>query len=271
MKLYNKSDYIDAHELFNDKGALSKYEVTGSYDRKHYSASFIKGWGQCPANLVLNIFGEEESPALIIGDEVHKLLEEHYAQGLTVEETLAKVDSKKNNIEFFHSCKVKEYLRSYFSIKDYKKLTNVTYRTEEEIITEVSPLGVHLPVKIKSFIDRIDISDQGVFIIDYKTASRAPSEDQYIDQMIIYKWVLEEEWGVPVEDIYVASIYNPDPKYIKQNITLRKQSELIDKIFAIDEEVKKSINKRHFMKREGHWCKWCPLNGVCKDPSVIEI
>lgn len=270
MKLYNKREYIDAHELFENKELLGKYKVTPSYDRKHYSASFLKGWSQCPASLILGIFEEGESPALIIGNEVHRLLEEHYKEGLTPEQTLAKVNDNKN-IEFFHSCKVKEYLQSYFSIEEYKKLTNVVYRTEEEIITKASPLGIELPVKMKSFIDRVDISDQGIFIIDYKTASRAPSDDQYIGQMMIYKWVLEEEWGVPVEDVYIASIYNPDPKYIKQDITLRKQSELIDKIFNIDKEVEESINKRCYNKKEGYWCKWCPLYGVCKDPSVIEI
>lgn len=271
LDLYNNKENISVDGLTKD--FLNKNEVTLSFLRDHYSASFINSWSECPAKtLVSNLPSNNIVPALEIGTAVHKLLEEKYSKDISNEELLDKAN--KLDIDPFFICEVKDYLRAYFKIKDYEEMSiKPTYLTEDEIICDVSPIGVELPVKIKGYVDRIDLTEKGTYIIDYKTASRKPHEDKYIDQMILYKWIVEEKYGVDVKGVYVASIFKQDPKYIKQNITLKKQSKLIDKIFSVDEEVVDSLkNNNSYIKRKGEHCRFCPIKDICdKEVSLKYI
>lgn len=271
MSRYNIDNYankIALPEVFEDKELLRAKEVSGSFNRKHYSYSFLSSWNSCPAKTILSCLVKRDSPALSIGTCVHKLLEEHYLSETQDKEKTLK-SANKVDLDPFYVCEVKEYLNSYFNIKPYKDLHNVTYITEELIEGNPKPLGVSLPTSLKGCIDRIDISDEGVFIIDYKTSSRAYSEDQYLNQMLLYKWLVEDDWGVPIDEIYVAHLYKNNPRYILQKHTLKTQSMLIDKIFDIDEEVKKSIPERVYLKRKGFHCKWCPFSNYCDVSKVI--
>jgi CRISPR/Cas system-associated exonuclease Cas4 (RecB family) len=199
------------------------------------------------------------------------LLEEHYKLGRSEQETLDIV-SKDRSANFFDLCKAKQYLKAYFSMKPYVEgITQCDSYCEELFLTKARPFGVQLPAPIKAFVDRIDITNKGTFIIDYKTTSREPEQDQHVDQMIIYKWAVEEEWGLKVEDAYVASIYEPDPRYLKQSITDIKESMLVDKIFKTDEEVCASMETRCYQKNRGQWCNWCPLKQACEIDSEMII
>lgn len=265
----NTEEFIAVKDFIN-KDNLERFDITKSFIREHYSASFINSWIECPAKTFINNLPEQRIvPALEIGTAVHQLLEKKYSENIPNDEILKMAN--KLGIEPFFICDVKDYLKAYFKIKDYEDFTlTPAYLTEDEIICEPKPLGIELPVKIKGFIDRIDLTEKGTYIIDYKTASRKPYEDKYIDQMIIYKWIVEEKYGIDVAGIYVASIFKQDPKYIKQNITLKKQSILIDKIFNVDEEVQESIKTKKYIKRKGDQCRYCPLKDKCDNGFIIE-
>ena len=266
MKLVNNQDYLEAGELFESSLVLSK-----SYDREHYSPSFLKQWSQCPAKGILDIIFEKKSPALEIGSKVHELLEDYYKNNMTEEQLLELCKSENLNMEFFDACRVKEYIKSYLTIPDYiNNLKDAQHLTEEQIVLDVSPMGVALPVKLKGIIDRIDIIN-GIYVVDYKTTSRRITNDMYLHQMIIYKWLVEERIGSEIDGIYIAAIHKDSSEYIKQNISLTNQSKLIDKIFEIDEEVIDSIDTRCYKKKRGDHCKWCPLKDNCSDKLILEV
>lgn len=248
ISVKNYADSIDGTGILE-----SGEKISGFFRNEQMSASLIKAWETCPANAIINQVLQEESEPLLVGSKTHAVLEKCFSEGLSRFEGLQLCTPEKLEVEPSVASKVQAYVEAYFNMKPYNKITDDTeYLTEQYISTEVSPLGVKLPVPLLGFIDRIDIAPNGTFLIDYKTASRAPKEDQYIDQMIIYKWIYEAFFGQPVKGVYVASLYKGNPKYIKQNITLKKESKLVDKIFLVDEEVKRAINNGNkFPKRKG--------------------
>lgn len=125
---------------------------------------------------------------MLVGSKTHSVLEKCFSEGLSRFEGLQLCSPENLEVDASVASKVNGYVEAYFNIKPYNNVAGETeYLTEQYITTEVEPLGVKLPVPLLGFIDRIDIAPNGTFLIDYKTASRAPKEDQYIDQMIIYK------------------------------------------------------------------------------------
>lgn len=257
----NYPDRIDGSEIIDNPDK----KISGFFTREQVSASNFKAWSQCPARALIEQVLPSEGDALTIGSKTHEVLEKCFSEGLTKEETLALCTAENLDIDSSIVTRVKAYVKAFFELEHYKEDKEAEYLTEQKIITEVSPLGVKLPVPVLGFIDRVDITSDGTYLIDYKTGSRAPYEDMYIDQMIIYKWIYEEFFGQKVKDVYVASLYRGDPKYIRQDITLKKQSQLIDKLFATDEEIKKSLETKEYPKRKGFYCKWCPIAGKCNE------
>lgn len=268
IKFKNYFDYIDGENILTDKNL----NLSGFFTGKQMSASAIKSWKQCPAKTLLEQLQPSESEALNVGSKVHEILEKHFTDNISKEDTIKLCDSKDLELTDSERKKVKEYINAFFKIEPYEQLQDDTdFITEQLIETEVSPLDIKLPVPIKGFIDRIDMNENGTFLIDYKTASRAPMEDQYIDQMIIYKWIYEEFFGQKVNDIYIASLYTDKPQYIKQDITLRKQSELIDKIFEVNDEVQESLQAYKYKKKKGFYCQWCPFCNQCDKHCGEEV
>lgn len=246
---------------------LSSYEHSGSLLGEHYSPSFIKAWCNCPAKIAFGVLcGSEKSDAMKIGSSVHRILESKYSDANTskvVEEERAACG------ELFSS--VENYLNSYNTIEPYDGFDESSdFFTEREIVSEVKPLGVTLPAKLKGFVDRIDIGNNGVFVVDYKTSSKKPSKNNHTDQLIIYKWLVEESLGIGVNGCYIASIRKEKSEYIKSDITLVAQSKLIDKIFETDEEVRKSIDSGLYAKKPSNLCNFCPAREYCKNNLKLE-
>ena len=264
--------YIEFHsDKINIYGGLNEIkDVSGSMKGKYYSPSFFNSWENCPAKTIMSILSPKEDfiAPLEIGSCVHTALESKYKNG---EISPFLLDELKHNLQDDkkHISKMEEYLNAYEEIGEiFDKDTN--HYTELEIIKEVSPLGIKLP-KLKGFIDRLDISSDEINIVDYKTSSKELEDDKYLDQLTIYKWLVEEEYSSEVSNCYVCSLYPKNPRMIKQDITLCSQSRLIEKILRIDEENKESFKQACYEKRGGWQCRWCPFNWMCKNNRDFEI
>lgn len=267
MKLYNYKDVLVANELFEGPNGLS-----GSFDRKHYSASFLKSWKQCPAKLIIDNVSDSDPTFFKVGSVVHKVLELSCDEGFTHEAIEAAKPEAFKNLNEEEVKKASDYLSSYEKINPYEGKDEDTLSLPEHLIeTYVEPLGIALPVKLKGVIDRIDYNANGISIIDYKTASKPIYPGAYASQMAIYKWLFEESAGIEVDSIYIAQIMKDSSEYIKQKIDLKSQSQLIDDIFAIDQEVVESMEEREYKKRKGSHCRWCPLNGQCDETMRIDV
>ena len=226
---------------------------------KHYSYSFISSWNNCPAktgfSLVKSI--RSDSPALIVGNAVHKQLEADYS-GEDID-AFAKLseDNKKRALQ---------YIESYNNIESYSDSpdSNIIFYTEQSLTEELSPLGVTLPKPLRGIIDRIDIDKSSLSIIDYKTSmNNATRDSAFLDQVTIYKWLVEESFGIGVDNCYIALIAPNESKYIKYEPTLSSQSKLIDKIFTVDESVNDALENGEFNKIRGDHCRMCEYKDYC--------
>lgn len=235
--------------------------VSGSFKGEYYSPSFISSWNTCPAKTFFSSLIKEDFVApLEIGSCVHTALESKFKNGeispFLLEELRHNLNDKKEYIS-----KMEDYISAYEQIGEVFS-SNTEHYTELKIISEVSPLGVKLP-QLKGFIDRLDISPTLLNIVDYKTSSREIPEDKYLDQLTIYKWLVEKEYETEVNNCYVCSLFPNNPRLIPQKITLCSQSRLIEKIMKTDEEVKQSIEKMEFKKCKSWQCKFCPCKDNC--------
>lgn len=242
--------------------------LSPSFIGEYYSPSFISGFDTCPAKQLLsNLDKEDFVEPLVIGTCVHYLLEQRFLNGKISDRDLEYIDKRLRNSSSLKE-KVLAYYAAYFKIKDdYKDYQSFT---EREIVNSPTPLGVDIP-KIKGIVDRIDISDTKTRVIDYKTSSRPATSDKYIDQLTIYKWIVEEELGTEIDDVCAASLYTEDPKFLYPEITLKSQSQLVEKILKVDEEVSKSCEDNSYKVRKSYQCKFCKYLGRCMAGKDIEI
>lgn len=228
---------------------------------EHMSPSFILAWNRCPASTALDVLfpRPEETSALKVGSEVHRILERRY-------NPLSK--TKVRDLTPAENREVEQFIQAYDSIPDYNQgARSVEHETELEVKTTVTPLGVKIDTPLKGVIDRLDIADNGVFVVDYKTARKPISSCKYLDQLTIYKWLIESEYDTDVADCYVASMYRDKPRYIREKITLASQSKLIDKIKRTEIDVACSRDMGSYKKQRGWQCKYCPHREFCRRGS----
>lgn len=244
---------------------VTKIPHSHSLNREHYSPSFINGWLSCPAKQVFLSLTDKDtsSSAMKIGADVHRILEGRYSDKTDLKPDELLTDEEQNEVA--------EYIKAYDSIPDYNpSAKNVKHYTEIKLESKVKPLGYELDIPLKGFVDRLDISNSGVFVIDYKTSTRDFSSCKYLDQMTIYKWLVEEVYSTEVKDCYVASLYRDKPRYIREKITDVSQSKLIDKIINVDSQVLKASDTGEYEKRRGFACRYCPFKDICENTDEID-
>ena len=252
LKRVRDSYFVDGNDV---KSLVEEKKLSPSFLGEYYSPSFISSFYACPAKqLLLNLDKKDFIEPLVIGTCVHYLLEQRFLNGGVSDKDLEYVNKKLRNNSSLKE-KTLAYYNAYFKIKD--DYSNYQSFTEREIVNNPTPLGVNIP-KIKG-------------IVDYKTSSRPVTSDKYIDQLTIYKWIVEEELGTDIDDVCAASLYTEDPKFLYPEITLRSQSQLIEKILNVDEEVLKSRVNNSYKVKKSYQCRFCKYFDKCNAGKDIEI
>lgn len=265
LKRFRDSYSIDGSDI---NSLIEEKKLSPSFTGEYYSPSFINGFDSCPTKQLLSSLDRRDFiEPLVIGTCVHYLLEKRFLNGEISDKDLEYVDKKLKNDPSLKE-KALAYYNAYFKIKD--DYSNYQSFTEREIVNSPEPLGVNIP-KIKGIVDRIDISDTKKRVVDYKTSSRPVTSEKYIDQLTIYKWIVEEELGTDIDDVCAASLYTEDPKFLYPEITLKSQSQLIEKILNVDEEVLKSRVSNSYKVKKGYHCKFCKYFDKCNAGKDIEI
>ncbi len=116
-------------------------------------------------------------------------------------------------------------------------------------------------------IDRIDKSEDGYEVIDYKTSRRMPSQDE-VDrdlQMSIYSLGLQRRWPhLKAEDIRLSLYFLKHGEKLSTSrsaeATLATTHDLLRDLSAI--QAKLSTGER-FEPAPGPHCDWCPYRPIC--------
>lgn len=239
-------------------------KILNRFSGRYMSPTMIKGYYYCPASQFLqNLTPWDPTSWTAMGTTFHSVMEDFYSlpQG---QRTFDKMDEFTNKyLQENHADATQreidmiwKYVNGYKETPDYlnpnKPMDHNALVCFNEYHTKgmFKPLGVELPLPMYTLMDRLDIRDEGMFIIDYKTGAFFKDEtfgmDGYLPQMIVYKWAIEEQYGEEVQGAYILTP-GVNNKIHKMDInSLKNQSMFIEKCFEYRDKMEEIRDTKAF-------------------------
>ena len=250
----------------NDK-LKSDYQPS-SPDQLYLSASSIETYQTCPMKYRLakldGIPESQSKPQLVFGNIIHRTLQRFHDkdESHTNDRLIQLMDEEWDSSGFFYSDQEKDFklqgeeiLNRYFSAFVVDPPNVIAREKKFNFMIE--------DIKITGAMDRIDKTDTGTHVIDYKTSSTTSSAKSSM-QLAIYSMYLEQSddndlGGLPE----LVSLYflREEEKSVKSHTF--KLEELSKK----EEEIKsvaQGIRNREYEPTTGRHCNWCDYkNFIC--------
>jgi hypothetical protein len=239
----------------------------------------------CPANYLYNkLVHEVKGSATSVGTTFHGIMEEFYnLKGAErTWDSISKITEKRivDDGQEDSADSVRKYVKNYWESPDYLPDKNGKYKPMDhknlECFTEVfmkpqgiKPLGYPLEAPIYVKIDRIDVREEGIFIIDYKTGWGDPDPwivNSYVPQCIFYKWAVEEEYGQEVAGVLLSCPGADDvhQRYVKTRAnSLVAQSKVIQECVDFLKSAQSVRQSKEFPTRKMRYCGSCGLKKYC--------
>ncbi len=298
-QIIQKDNTIDATQLFKDAKEWVKNEkLKKGVDRLHrhhplqhlfnsnsgnyVSPTAMKSAEACPAGyLYSKLVQEKKGSATSIGSSVHSIYQDFYnlpGNERTKDKIYNIMDNIiKNDEQDEDSAKwIKYYVDGYWDALDYKTGRPMDHKslvcTNETFIKPIiNPLGVDLGIPVYTLIDRIDIRDDGIYVIDYKTGNGDPNpyllgSAGYLPQMIFYYWAVTSEYGQEPEKVMLclpgASMKY---KYVDMNVkSLVEQSKVVEQVKRHIDNAQERISTKQFPESTMRYCNSCQMKMMCK-------
>lgn len=241
----------------------------------HLSASSIGTFNQCPLKFKFNkIDGITDDPteATLMGNFVHDVVEEFYkhdpeARSILLAKNLAsQLWDEKWRVQVEPWVRGQDSLRmfrwnSWWCIENLWKIENPKIISPSGLEHEVN--GEVGGVKIKGFIDRFSIGENGLVISDYKTG-KVPKPryagDKFF-QLHLYAHLLKSE-GLG-QATKVELLYLKEGKTLSSNVK-DEDLQLAEKIVVdTKNEIDKCCETGEFEARQSILCNWCSYKSIC--------
>jgi len=148
-------------------------------------------------------------------------------------------------------------LRTYFTLEDPRRIEP----HQRELLVEVElPDGVRL----RGFVDRVDVAPTGqVRIVDYKTGN-APSElfeDKALFQLKFYALTMWRASGtIPT---LLQLMYLGDGQILRYAPDEADLLATERKVRALWVAIERALHAREFPPRQGRLCEWCAHQALC--------
>lgn len=251
------------------------------------SASMVNSLLACPADWVLDKYilpklDHDEQPALERGTLFHSVMENFFRipAGERTAKQLGQISKEvmeKDHPHLLHDEEAKAWLKN--AVMGYLKMG---FDFNDEVIPEITiddktQYGLELFLKdymgdierpVVGFVDKIVKTDNGLFIEDWKTGKTVHKYDpdkkadrnnsfDYWRQQTLYAMMLEKK-GIPISG---ASLIFPVAKKIVEVDIHRKdvQDHVISDLIAVDERLKRCLDKNFFPFTPDIFCTWCHL------------
>lgn len=294
----NENGIIDASKLYKDaeewieeekkrKGVerLHRWHplahLFNSTSGNYCSPTAMKSFMACPAGyLYSKLVPEKIGSATSVGSTFHSIMQNFYnlpGEERTYEKIIELMNKQIELDNQEDSAKaVKDYVDGYWDAPDYITGRPMDHKklicsNEVFIKPKINPLGVDLNVPVYTLLDRIDVRDDGIYIIDYKTGMGDPNpyllgEYGYLPQMIFYSWAVESEYGQkPKKVMLCLPGASMKYKYVDMNIhSLVEQSKVVEKVHNY---LIKARNVRESLKFDEsimRYCNSCQMKMMCK-------
>lgn len=150
-------------------------------------------------------------------------------------------------------------IETYFSLEDPRRIEPA----QRELLVEVELDG---GVRLRGFVDRVDVASTGaVRIVDYKTGS-APSElfeDKALFQLKFYALVMWRVSGsIPA---MLQLMYLGDGQLLRYSPDEADLLAAERKVRALWAAIERALENRHFPPRRSRLCDWCSFKPWCPE------
>ena len=234
----------------------------------YLSAGSIETYQSCPMKYRLgridSIPESQSKPQLVFGNIIHRALQRFHdpSEEKSENRLLQLLEEEWDSSGFFYSDQEKEFklqgneiFKRYFT--SFKESPPNVIAREEKFSFSIDD------IKVTGAIDRIDKTESGNHVVDYKTSSTTSSAKSSM-QLAIYSMYLEQSddaklGGLPES----ANLYflREEEKPLKSHHF--EPEELLEK----EEEIKavaQGIKNREFSPLTGRHCDWCDYkNFIC--------
>ncbi|MDD3262258.1 MAG: PD-(D/E)XK nuclease family protein [Candidatus Absconditabacteria bacterium] len=260
-----------------------------------YSFSQLQLFQQCPRKYQYKYVDQvkekefESSPDLILGQSVHKVLENLYNNV-----NVFKIPSLEDVMEDFHNTRNEEMekatkekplqIKGQQTLEDYirrgEHYVNAYYKKYSpfenvKVIATESMMHFQLDKdgqkKFRGVIDRIDKDGDTFIINDYKTNKNLPPEQkqEYIEQQTLYGLGIQQKYGKYLKNIKARLHYLHFDITDEREITDEVLAPIVEKYSSIIEGVEHKKfaynmgNKRAFEPIQNEYCKYCEYMTIC--------
>lgn len=256
--------------------------ILNSTSGGYVSPTSMKSFELCPAGYLFGkLVPELKGAATSVGNTVHSILCKFYSQDgkdRTYESILRLTEETiKEDEQFAKADDVRAYIKGYMSAGDYlggqMQHHLLSCETEVFLKPQCQPLGIDLGVPIYTLVDRIDVRETGIYVIDYKTGFGDPNpyllgENGYLPQMIFYKWVTEATYGMPISGSFLClpGAATPSNYYVPMNVnSLVEQSKVVEKVLKHVEHAREVRDSLMFPQSIMRYCGSCQLKNRCAE------
>ena len=256
--------------------------------RPALSPSRAGDFKQCPLLYRLRVVDripETPSPVMVRGTVVHTVLEQLFqlppaervpaAAAALVEPTWQELLAAEPELAAMFEesdpdrlaqwlTSAQELLDSYFRLEDPSRLHPQS--CELRVEAEIAPNGAAEPVRLRGFIDRLDVAPTGeIRIVDYKTgaAPREVGEARALFQMKFYAVVLWRTRGVVPRQLRL--IYLSDQQmltYTPDEVELTRFERTLAAIWAA---IMRAARTGDFRPSRSRMCDYCDFHALCPE------
>lgn len=250
--------------------------ILNSTSGNYVSPTAMKGFMACPGNyLYQKLVPRDSGTATSLGTTFHSIMQYWYDSEDRSRKNLQKIKEEfiEKDGQQEWAATIDKYVNCYLTADDYLggRMNHQKLKCSNELFLKpnIQPLGVNIGVPVYTLIDRLDIREDGIYLIDYKTGFGDPSDymlghNGYLPQMIFYKWVVEAEYGEPVKEAMLCLPGAYTDKYVKMNVaSLVEQSKVIDDIFDFLDKAAETRKTKVFTTSRMRYCRSCKFKEFC--------
>lgn len=227
------------------------------------SKSAILKYLACPADFkydyILDFRHQREAPgedsALTKGTRIHQIFEDFYKSPLleTLEEPYY-----DNILEILYTLENAHKYENH--MENFAEFN--THQIKTKGIDNWMPLDLEMEVfdkelRFLGFIDRVDLEETGLRVIDYKSSKKDKPVKHYLLELALYALVYERLTG---NKVYDAGIYFSNTGKLRTTpITEEDKEKAMQTIF----NVREAIKMKHFPPKSNYFCRFCDNQNIC--------
>jgi len=247
------------------------------------SYSALDTFRQCPLKYKFRYIDKIKAPKskeAVFGSKLHKALQYFHSQSPaspTLDELLTYLkniwesevfsDEQEDMVYFSEAINIlKNYYNKYY-LKNKNKFTVIDTEVNFTVTLKNQTQTGTLPSEcaLRGIIDRIDKTEQGIEIIDYKTAKRLPSQQTADNslQLSIYCLGLINRWPKlarkGLKNIKLTFYYLKH----QEAITTTRNNQQLEEVKQEVWDRLAAIKKGKFKPRPSVLCDWCGYKNIC--------